>query len=69
MCKMWKRHQVHEDAREMHRNGSTCQKTCQNMEKHLGGHDLVRTMDRPWRGSDLVQNTLGLCEAENGTKF
>ena len=33
--------------------------------RHLGGHDLVRRMDR--QGSAMVQKMLGLSEAENGT--
>ena len=50
---------VHEDAREMHRT------------KILVGkfRKMVRRMDRQGGNSDMVQEMLVLCEAENGTKI
>ena len=38
-------------------------------KRHLGGHDLVRRMDRQEEVLILVQKMLGLCEAEGGTKI
>ena len=37
-------------------------------KKYLGGHDLVRRVDRQGRGSDMEKKVFGLCEAKNGTK-
>ena len=36
--------------------------------RHLGGHDLVRRMDRQGRSFDTVQKVFGICEAKNETK-
>ena len=36
--------------------------------RHVGGHDLVRRVDRKWCGIEMVQTMLGIREAENGTK-
>ena len=38
-------------------------------KQHLGGHDLVRRMDRQGGSSDLVREMLGTCEAKNGTEI
>ena len=32
--------------------------------RHLGGHDLVRRMDRKGRGINMVQKVFGICEAK-----
>ena len=37
-------------------------------KRHLGGHDMIRRMDRG-RSPEMLQKMLGLCETENGTKF
>ena len=46
MHEVWKRQQEHEDARNMHRANILVNKCWKNGEGHLGGHDLVRRMDR-----------------------
>ena len=35
--------------------------------RHLGGHDLVRRIDRQERGSDMVQKVFRIRDAKNGT--
>ena len=38
-------------------------------KRHLGGHDLVRRVDRQGEVLILVQEMLGLCETMNPTKI
>ena len=44
---------IHEDARKMYRTQNSCQKFGKWGRRHLGGHDLVRRMDR--QVPDMVQ--------------
>ena len=46
MHEVWKKQQVDEDARKMHRTKICVQKIKTWRRRHLGGHDLVRRMDR-----------------------
>ena len=45
MREVWKRQQVHEDARNMHRAKTLVPKNGKWFKRHLGGHDVVR-LDR-----------------------
>ena len=47
MCEMWKRKQIHEDARKLHPDHHSCHFGGKmGKGRRLGGHDLVRRMDR-----------------------
>ena len=47
MHEVWKRQQVHEDARKMHRAEVCVRKIWgKKRKRHLGGHDLVRSVGR-----------------------
>ena len=35
--------------------------------RHLGGHDLVRRIDRQEKNSDMVQKVFRIRDAKNGT--
>ena len=43
---MWKRKQIHEDARKMYRTKIPAKSLGKWRRRHFGGHDLVRRMDR-----------------------
>ena len=69
MLQMRMRQQVHEDPREMHRAEVLVRKLGKIGKATLvGGHDLVRRLDRAGGGPDLVQKVFGMCEAENGDR-
>ena len=73
MHEVWKRQQVHEDARKMYRVEVLVRKLWENGESDIREHGKftleVAICSEEWIGSsDLVQKMLGLCEAENGTK-
>ena len=38
-------------------------------ERHLGGHDLLRRMDKQGEIFDMVQEMPRLCETENGAQI
>ena len=68
MYELWKRKQIHEDARKMHRTETPVKKFGKMEKTPFGGHDLVRRKDRKRRGIEMVQKMLGIREAEIGTK-
>ena len=65
---MWKRQQVHEDAREMHRAEVIVRKLGKMEKATLGRPRFGKKNGQAGRSSDLVQKMLGLCEAENGDR-
>ena len=69
MCEMWKRKQIHEHARKMHRTKIIIKNVVKWRRSHLGGHDLVRRMERQGGGPDMVQKVFGICEAKNATEI
>ena len=70
MHEVWKRQQVHDGARKMHRAEVLIRKLGGKWKKATSGsHDLVRRMDRQGGSSDLVREMLGTCEAKNGTEI
>ena len=67
MSEIWKKKQIHEDARKMYRVKIPV-KTIGKMLKATFGRPRYRKKNgQAGRSSDLVQKVLGLCEAENGT--
>ena len=46
MSEMWKSQQVHEDARKMYRAEILGKALGRWRKQHVGGHDMVRRMDR-----------------------
>ena len=63
---------MYEDARKMCRTkavdkGHKAQAKNIGKKCHMGGHDMVRTVDRQGRSFDLVQKMLWLCATKNGT--
>ena len=46
MYEMWKRQQVHEDARQMSRAKILGKEFGKWRKRHMGGHDMVRRVDR-----------------------
>ena len=53
---MWKRQQVHENAREMHRGEVLGKELGEDRGKqHMGGHDMPKKNGQAVRSFDLVQ--------------
>ena len=57
MQEVWKRQQVHENAKKMHKAEVPVRKSGKWRKRHLGRHDLVRRVDR--QGEVLIWCTKG----------
>ena len=67
MYEMWKRTEIHEDARNMYRTKILVKKFGEMVKTPSGSHDLVRRMETGG-GINVVQKVLGIREGKNGTK-
>ena len=63
MHEVWKRKQIHEDAKENAQDQKSCRKAWKNGEDDLGE---VTTWSEEWTGR--VQKVFGLREAKSGTE-
>ena len=66
---MWKRKQTYEDAQVRCTGPKFLSKSLSKWRRrYLGGHDLVRRMDRQGEVLIWCRKVFGICEAKNGTK-
>ena len=68
MYEMWKRKQIHEDARKMNITKIPDKKLGIMGRRQLGGHDLVRRTDRQGEVLIRLQKVFGIRDAKNRTE-
>ena len=69
MYKMWKRKQIHEDARKMNRTKSNVKRFGKKERAPFGRSWPGKKNGQAGRGSDMVQKVFRICEAKNGTEI